>query len=370
MKEHKSDIALIKSYLNGELSAEEMYKLERRAQQDPLLMDMMQGMEKGAEDWHAENLSDIKQRMRQRLHTPFINRRKPNMLWWMAATITGALFVVGYWFLKKEAIPQATLVQEQKQGAEAQDKVKKDSTPMVAMKPREEGEKTTSTAEQVSSKAPPQDKSKTKSAKEQKRQLAANRGSKSDSLFNPAAKMAIAALIPKDDAKSIIGQRSVRDEDSAETLKRDRGEYETSHVVSNRDSLLVAMHPANALNEVTVSGYDRRNRASVSSKLATRMGGVHIAHEIPAARTVAEPVIGWKAYDDYLEASTQVTMDSVGTVGLAFRLNKEGKPEKIRITKSVDPKLDKRAIEILENGPRWKKMDMEQEVSINVDFNN
>jgi hypothetical protein len=59
VKNNKADISLIRKYLNGELDARAMYDLERLAQDDPALMDMIQGVENSTEDIDESNLTDI-----------------------------------------------------------------------------------------------------------------------------------------------------------------------------------------------------------------------------------------------------------------------------------------------------------------------
>ena len=67
MKSNKADISLIRKYLNGELDARAMYDLERLAQDDPALMDTIQGMESSTEDVDESNLTDISRMISQRV---------------------------------------------------------------------------------------------------------------------------------------------------------------------------------------------------------------------------------------------------------------------------------------------------------------
>ena len=45
MSNSNYDIAYLKKYVNGELSPTEMYALEREAQRDPMLADILMGIE-------------------------------------------------------------------------------------------------------------------------------------------------------------------------------------------------------------------------------------------------------------------------------------------------------------------------------------
>lgn len=403
MKEHKSDIALIKSYLKGELSREEMYQLERRAHNDPLLMDLLQGMEKGDEQMHVGNLADIKGRMRERLNTPAIHRKKQS-LWWMAASLVGVLFFMGYWILKKEFIQQPTLVQEQNQARDSQTSVKRDSMPLIAMKPVKEPKTTAKAPVPTRSSAA---RRKPVSSLNQVEEPSHQKATVVDSLVETHAETALATLAPKQVVEptpirgrvvdehteeplagvtvkaakltSVVtdsnGQFTLLNPQRAETLKVSYLGYENRNVaLKDQDSVMIAMQPVNAtLNEEVVSAYNRQGtKKSVSSKLASRTLDVHITKDstisIPSARLVTEPLIGWKAYEKYLEESTGAIKDRAGRVKIAFWLDKDGKPENIRVIKSLDPKHDKRAVEIVRNGPLWKKMDVNREISIDIDF--
>jgi TonB family protein len=403
VKEHKSDIALIKSYLKGDLSREEMYQLERRAQNDPLLMDMLQGMEKGDEQMHVGNLVDIKEQMRQRLNTPAIHRtRQP--FWWMAASLVGVLFFMGYWLLKHEPTPQPTLVEEQNQAKDSQTSIKRDSMPLISMKPVKESKTTAKAPISTHSSAA---RRKPISSLNQVEEPSHQKATVVDSLVKTNAETALAALAPKQVVEptpirgrvvdehteeplagvtmktakltSVVtdsnGQFTLLNPQRAETLKVSHLGYENRIVtLKDQDSVMIAMQPVSAaLNEEVVLGYNRPERKKkVLSKLTSRTPGVRITNDstirIPSARLVAEPLIGWKAYDKYLEESTGAIKEGAGRVKIAFWLDKDGKPENIRVIKSLDPQLDKRAIEILRSGPLWKKMDVNREISVDIDF--
>lgn len=73
MKNKKADISLIRKYLNGELDARAMYELERQAQDDPALMDMIQGVESSSQEVDDANLIAISQMIRRRAE-----ERKPD----------------------------------------------------------------------------------------------------------------------------------------------------------------------------------------------------------------------------------------------------------------------------------------------------
>jgi len=73
-----------------------------------------------------------------------------------------------------------------------------------------------------------------------------------------------------------------------------------------------------------------------------------------------EPTVGWTAYDDYIAEKLKQEEDPVlkethGEVLLSFEVNSKGEPVNITVQKSLCDKCDEKAIEILKNGPKWKK---------------
>jgi hypothetical protein len=67
VKNNKADISLIRKYLRGELDPRAMYELERQAQDDPIVMDMINGVEHSQEDLDKLNLMEINRMIRKRV---------------------------------------------------------------------------------------------------------------------------------------------------------------------------------------------------------------------------------------------------------------------------------------------------------------
>ena len=85
----------IKKYLNGELDARAMHQLEKEAQNDPFLMEALEGYEQTGIDQH-KNLDDIKARLNNRIDKP-----KHRIVMWrtisIAASVIIALTIGGLW---------------------------------------------------------------------------------------------------------------------------------------------------------------------------------------------------------------------------------------------------------------------------------
>lgn len=117
METKKADILQVRKYLNGELNAKAMHRLEREALDDPFLMDALEGFETVPTDQQA-NLADLNSRLQQRVAPPQKGRVIAWRAWSIAASVLLALTIGGLWLRK------APPVQENKQLAlnKAEDK--------------------------------------------------------------------------------------------------------------------------------------------------------------------------------------------------------------------------------------------------------
>jgi len=64
MSDSNYDIAYLKKYVNGQLSPKEMYAIEREAQRDPMLADILMGIEM---DQNSAVPSELNARIAQRI---------------------------------------------------------------------------------------------------------------------------------------------------------------------------------------------------------------------------------------------------------------------------------------------------------------
>lgn len=87
-----------------------------------------------------------------------------------------------------------------------------------------------------------------------------------------------------------------------------------------------------------------------------------VAMDVTRARAPihrAEPVIGYKAYEEYLRKELIRPQDSTckgvtGTVVVAFHINEKGRPVDLEVKRSLCASADKEALRLIEKGPGWK----------------
>ena len=79
---------LIRKYLNGELDARAMHQLEKRAQEDPFLMDALEGYEKVAGDQQPQ-LDELNERLHRR-----INKKEKRIIPWRFLSIAASVLII------------------------------------------------------------------------------------------------------------------------------------------------------------------------------------------------------------------------------------------------------------------------------------
>ena len=78
--------------------------------------------------------------------------------------------------------------------------------------------------------------------------------------------------------------------------------------------------------------------------------------------------MGRQAYDILIHNQAKESRLGQGTVILYFYINREGRPTNIRIKKSAGTKLDRKAIELIKNGPDWKQGNDNKDLEWHVKF--
>jgi hypothetical protein len=116
---------------------------------------------------------------------------------------------------------------------------------------------------------------------------------------------------------------------------------------------------------VTASGSQKNKKQNAAVRKVE-------AKEIAAEVTMATPVNGWIAYQEYLSDSIRVIPDQKGVpckgaVILSIRISKKGRPEKIRVIQSLFKTCDQEAIRLIETGPSWI-ISNERQARVTVNF--
>ncbi len=104
------DISKIRKYLNGELDARAMHQLERQAQDDPFLMDALEGYQNAKADQQT-NLDDLASRLNRR-----VAEKRTRIIPFRAISIAASVLVIcsaGVWWLYQGRQPVKSSVKNE-----------------------------------------------------------------------------------------------------------------------------------------------------------------------------------------------------------------------------------------------------------------
>ena len=105
------------------------------------------------------------------------------------------------------------------------------------------------------------------------------------------------------------------------------------------------------MQEVVVSGYSNSRKKSLNAS-------VQKVSAKDLKNTERQTDDDKTAFDNYVKTHKTTCIDNAGneihgTVTLRFNIDKNGRPEKIKIDQSLNSACDNQAIELLNNGPNW-----------------
>lgn len=126
--------------------------------------------------------------------------------------------------------------------------------------------------------------------------------------------------------------------------------YEKLEVKADSNMLLVLNEEPQTLSEVVVVGYGTQAKRSFIGSIST------ITETFPVSKP--QPVGGRRAYKKYLKLNLNKLTDgpcknNKGRVILEFTVGNDGRPENIRVKKSLCSDADNEAIRLLNEGPNW-----------------
>jgi TonB family protein len=402
----ETDILLIRKYLNGELDARAMHQLEKRAQDDPFLMDAIEGYEKAGSD-QQPHLDELSGRLKQRVARKE-KRIIPLQFIAIAASILVVLTIGALWLYKTQ--PQKT---KTAQVATTEIKAKPvlppqtDITKTVEIailkpKPHPVRVKRSATAnKQVMAVPSPgivadqiasiSDKSKAKELKDtvplnevivmgyttqRKKDVATSvttvspgverllqgraagvmiRGTGANNI-NVPKKTIKGKIIGKDDGLPIVGATVRVQGTNASTITDANGMFNLS--ADSTKSKLVVAYIGYTPRQVNIRQRDSLNTIALEPANPTLAevvvtGYTNTAATNNATVTNAHPQAGWSGFKKYLKENAVSPDGKTGVVKLSFQVDRAGAVSDIAVVKGLSPATDQKAIELIKSGPPW-----------------
>jgi len=100
-----------------------------------------------------------------------------------------------------------------------------------------------------------------------------------------------------------------------------------------------------------------RQNQELLGKRQPKIVEVNMAPVVIPASAVAAPVGGWAELEKYMRSNNRLanTGKPERSVEVSFGIDKAGNPVAIKITKSAAQDLDKEAMRLIKDGPRWEQ---------------
>lgn len=421
MSDSNYDIAYLKKYVNGQLSTKEMYAIEREAQRDPMLADILMGIEM---DQNNTVPSELSARIAQRIEHK--KETKIKVFYWkrlaIAATVVAVLSVGILYFQQQKSPSETKRTADVAVPADAlssksipqndtaasptiEPSIKEQDSPRLAdnRKSSDLGqykqEETVSAHQEPLVRITPVEKMN--SGIHRDRTMADSKMLDSVEVFGytPQAKKSITgssvmirgqqvnqsnALAGRIAGVNVTPQTfgsplqvTVRDKETGLPISGVTIMQPNSKLATNTDAqgkATIQPSTVDSLVDIMAVGYNtvalnmRRNK-NLNIKLqpsSATLDEVVVTTMSSRKTKSAEPVWGWKSFNNYVKKKTANSRYE-GTVRLNFYIDKDGFPSNINILQSANDYLDNKAKEILLSGPKWKGED-NRYVTLTFDF--
>lgn len=406
MKSNRYDISLIRKYLDGRLDERSMYELERQAHEDPLLMDLINGMESAPEEQHENNLDEIDELIGNRTGKGKTRRIVAWRPWTIAASVLIALSVASLLILRQQP-EKKLLTQQTPENASAPETIKPamppepaealtvpETRPAPVAPERETKQRLARLADkEVAAEVSARLESRVAGleADEQKAFSKTNAlnevviigygTSKKADLVGSVASIAapqaaennsqrimirgtsalakkgkesdfplkIAGIVTDENRQPLPGV-SIRIKGKNITANTDVSGMFTIDIPSKEETLLITMLGYDA-REIRIKDNETLNiLLNPSTQVLSELV---VAGNSDRETKAAQPAAGWNAYRKYLRENTLLNDGTKGNVVVSFTVSANGEISNIRILKGLNEIADKRAIQLITEGDKW-----------------
>lgn len=379
-------------YIRGSRKGKEAHRLEKEAMRDPFLADAMDGY-----DERGENQEENIRMLRQKVTARVARKRNHTMVWSAAASLLIILGIGGYFLLNKQPLQVETqlVFEEQislapqedeltsREGTLLNDSMASEQSLITENRSAVDKNSTSSIPEAILQEVYEEtnmdidvEESITAAPAVKKYKPMGGSVSQTDALKQLAATNGVRGKVTDKEGEPIIGaaisikgtQKGViSDMDGNFSIEPDGNkELEVSYIgyepvilpIDTTKNMLIAMNEdGQTLDEVVVKRNSRIRKIGTAIVSALKLSGA------------PQPEIGNKAFRQYIKENLVHPTDAScahanGKVVLVFQVGSNGRPDSIRVKKSLCPSADEEAIRLIEEGPDWTVGDKEAKATI------
>lgn len=386
MSVNKTDISQIKKYLNGQLNAKAMHALEKEAQDDPFLMDALEGYDTIGKDQSA-NWEEMKGRLTERVNP---TERRSAVVWRflpIAASVLIALSIGLIWFMPRNDEPKATTAKTLHQV--------ENNNPAVDKQQQPASQASTPIAQVIQAETIPvksiRAASQRVASRQHKTKLNADgattgRAETADQpaqtiaqvLANRAQNLELQNAPAPPVNKTISGTITDPTGHALSGVKIAVKGTSLTAVTDTNGLFIITGPPAQGTLSIAYAGYETRqvplndtnNMKVVLKESATELATVSVPGYVDDDKSSHEshPIMGWKAFRDYLKKNAVMPDGETGRVKLAFKVSADGSIKGIRVIRGKSEAMNQKAMELVLNGPEWRGIDESKELKLKIRF--
>lgn len=424
------DIAYLRKYVNGELSDSEMYAIEKASHEDELLMDVLMGLEEEKKLNSPLEVADLHTAIFERTHPAKVRPISFYRNLSIAASVLLALGIGSIWYLNRDQnkVPETmeTVAMDNKAEAPTDttlNSIHLDSLDAISDEDNLIALATPNEPTQEETAKPGERKQSSKESRPTVEEVLADNQDvflrevpradtsafhdKYDNMiasnevgsFKRADKSNVIVMNGKAPAKAkITGQvagvaadrisslQDVKKLATGRVLDQQSGrpivsasvrDVKTNDVVMTDSSgqYIMPLTSDNQKLEILSLGYEKELITASNNKIVQLKPSFGALDEVVVVgygnktqKVKSEPLVGWVAYKKYINDNSYQTLLGKGSVTLVFDISTFGRPIDISIKKSSNPDLSQKAIQIIQNGPDWKKGNDGKKIEVKINF--
>ncbi len=373
----------ITGYLKGARKGADANRVEREAMQDPFLHEALAGYDKHSGD-HAGTIHKLQQQVKSRSN----QRRKP-MIWWAAACIVALLGVGTLFFIQPsthQSLQTESIAVMHEAAPEQQEGIESSSQATQIAEHKQEIAKFTPPVvapdEEVVEEMVSQKELQTKIAGSQNimgddtEEIMVVQNESPVALATKKEELATALAVstPVVLSRQAAGVQTSSEPANgnflcpADTMTIKHTASSTSIETKIKDNSFIALNKTvTTTGEDVAAGYGARKLPIGSGAIVAAPSSTKTNDDNknatdddlePLIETAPTPLMGKKLYQQYIAYNLQQPTDSLcatakGNVTVTFKVNANGRPYDIKVTKSLCPSCDAEAIRLIENGGLW-----------------
>lgn len=424
------DIAYLRKYVNGELSDSEMYAIEKASHEDELLMDVLMGLEEEKKLNSPLEVADLHTAIFERTHPAKVRSISFYRNLSIAASVLLALGFGSIWYLNRDqnkvAETMETVAMDNKADVPTDttlNSIHLDSLDAISDEDNLIALATPTEPAQAETAKPGERKQSSKESRPTVEEVLADNQDvflrevpradtsafhdKYDNMiasnevgsFKRADKSNVIVMNGKAPAKAkITGQvagvaadrisslQDVKKLATGRVLDQQSGrpivsasvrDVKTNDVVMTDSSgqYIMPLTSDNQKLEILSLGYEKELITASNNKIVQLKPSFGALDEVVVVgygnktqKVKSEPLVGWVAYKKYINDNSYQTLLGKGSVTLVFDISTFGRPIDISIKKSSNPDLSQKAIQIIQNGPDWKKGNDGKKIEVKINF--